>query len=123
MSQKLEKLKLDLVKFTDLRKLEVGYFGEQITLKVKVAKIEFNKVKVGQKLAKTPQLSITLTVGLTFFCLWLRACILSSNGNAEGSLVLLIMVSYEDERGRVWPETKSKFQNLILMTAADMIKD
>jgi hypothetical protein len=37
--------------------------------------------------------------------------------------VLLIMVSYEDERGRVWPETKSKFQNLILMTAADMIKD
>ena len=69
MSQKLEKLKLDLVKFTELGKLEVGYFGEQITLKVKVAKIELNKVKVGQKLAKTPQLSITLKVGLTFFCL------------------------------------------------------
>jgi hypothetical protein len=44
MSQKLEKLKLDLVKFTELRKLEVGYLGEQITLKVKVAKIELNKV-------------------------------------------------------------------------------
>ena len=28
MSQKLEKLKLDLVKFTELGKLEVGYFGE-----------------------------------------------------------------------------------------------
>ena len=41
-------------------------FGEKITLKVKVAKIELNKVKVGQKLAKTPQLSITLKVGLTF---------------------------------------------------------
>jgi hypothetical protein len=52
-----------------LGKLEVGYFGEQITLKVKVAKIELNKVKVGQKLAKSPQLSITLKVGLTFFCL------------------------------------------------------
>ena len=52
--------------------MEVGYFGEQITLKVKVAKIELNKVKVGQKLAKSPQLSITLKVGLTFFCLCFR---------------------------------------------------
>ena len=69
MSQKLEKLKFDLVKFTKLGKLEVGYFGEHITLKVKVAKIELNKVKVDQKLAKTPQLSITLKVGLTFFFL------------------------------------------------------
>ena len=72
MSQKLEKLKFDLVKFTKLGKLEVGYFGEQITLKVKVAKIELKKVKVGQKLAKTPQLSITLKVSLTFFCLCLQ---------------------------------------------------
>ena len=74
MSQKLEKLKFDLVKFTKLGKLEVGYFGEQITLKVKVAKIELKKVKVGQKLAKTPQLSITLKVGLTLFCLWVYRC-------------------------------------------------
>ena len=70
MSQKLEKFKFGLVKFTKLGKLEVGCFGEHITLKVKVDKMKLNKVKVGQKLAKTPQLSITLKVGLTFFCLW-----------------------------------------------------
>ena len=38
MNQKLEKMKFNLVKFTKLGKLEVGYFGEQITLKVKVEK-------------------------------------------------------------------------------------
>ena len=34
MGQKLEKLKFGLVKFTKLGELEVGCFGEQITLKV-----------------------------------------------------------------------------------------
>ena len=44
--RKLEKLKFGLVKFEKLRELEVGYFAEHITLKVKVDKMKFKKVKL-----------------------------------------------------------------------------
>ena len=43
---KLEKLKFGLGKFEKLRELEVGYFAEHITLKVKVDKMKFKKVKL-----------------------------------------------------------------------------
>ncbi len=44
--RKLEKLKFGLVKFEKLRELEVGYFTEHITLKVKVDKMKIKKVKL-----------------------------------------------------------------------------
>jgi hypothetical protein len=66
---KVKIVKVPFVEIEKLRKLEIGYFEKHITLKVRVDKMKFINSKVGLQLAKRTQLSITLKVGLTFFCL------------------------------------------------------
>ena len=47
-------MKFGLVKFEKLRELEVGYFAEHITLKVKVDKMKLKKVKLVQSWQNEP---------------------------------------------------------------------
>jgi hypothetical protein len=56
--QKLEKLEFCLVKlFEKSRELEVGYFAGQITLKVRVDKMKFKKVKLVKSRQNSPTLN------------------------------------------------------------------